>query len=324
MLLQLSLARSEAAYQRGDLDLAEDYAQRAVDLGRIVGAEDIALVRLPAINLERGRTEVAATLIESVEIPQSTLWGAVLQAERGRIRIARGDLTQGLEDLFDAAALMDGAGYSLSVDVDWTTSAAQALVGLGRTDQAIALAHRELEAARAFGAPRHGIALSLCGSLEPGAQGLAWLQEAVAILAPSAARLAYARALVNLGIGLRARHERTAAREALAQGLDVAHRQGAWGLAELARAELIASGARPRRALRSGPQALTPAELRVARMAAEGHTNRQIAQALFLATKTVEGQLSQAYAKLGIGSRDELSDALGGSGRTAVRRRHGQ
>ena len=60
----------------------------------------------------------------------------------------------------------------------------------------------------------------------------------------------------------------------------------------------------------TGPDALTPAELRVARMAAAGMTNREIAQALFLSTKTVEGQLSEAYARLGIRSRADLRAAL--------------
>jgi DNA-binding NarL/FixJ family response regulator len=45
-------------------------------------------------------------------------------------------------------------------------------------------------------------------------------------------------------------------------------------------------------------------------MAADGLTNRQIAQGLFVTTKTVEGQLSQAYAKLGIAGRPELARAL--------------
>jgi DNA-binding CsgD family transcriptional regulator len=85
-------------------------------------------------------------------------------------------------------------------------------------------------------------------------------------------------------------------------------------LAGAARAELVATGARPRRTSLRGPGALTPAELRTAEMAASGMTNREVAQALFVSTKTVETQLSQAYAKLGIGSRTELADALAGGG----------
>jgi DNA-binding CsgD family transcriptional regulator len=187
-----------------------------------------------------------------------------------------------------------------------------ALVGLGRVDEARALAHDELAWTGSFGAPdRHGAALSVCGGLDAGPQWLAWLQKAVEILEGAPTRLEHARALLNLGIGLTARGERHAAREPLARALDVAHRCGAWALVDRTHAELVASGARPRRALRTGPDALTPAESRAARMAAEGLTNREIARALFLTTKTVEGQLSQAYAKLGIRSRADVAHALG-------------
>jgi DNA-binding CsgD family transcriptional regulator len=60
----------------------------------------------------------------------------------------------------------------------------------------------------------------------------------------------------------------------------------------------------------SGPESLTPAELRTARMAAQGLSNREIAQALFVSAKTVEWQLSHAYAKLQIRGRTQLPDAL--------------
>jgi DNA-binding CsgD family transcriptional regulator len=61
----------------------------------------------------------------------------------------------------------------------------------------------------------------------------------------------------------------------------------------------------------SGADALTAGERRVAVMAAEGMSNRQIAQALFVTLRTVEGHLTHAFRKLGIESRDELAGALG-------------
>ncbi len=70
--------------------------------------------------------------------------------------------------------------------------------------------------------------------------------------------------------------------------------------------ELEASGARPRRELLSGVEALTPAERRVAEMAAEGLTNREIAEALWVTHKTVEMHLGRSYGKLGIRSRRQL------------------
>ena len=75
--------------------------------------------------------------------------------------------------------------------------------------------------------------------------------------------------------------------------------------------ELRATGARPRKILYSGVDALTPSERRVATMAADGMTNREIAQALFVTPKTVEVHLSHSYSKLEISSRKELPRALG-------------
>ena len=74
---------------------------------------------------------------------------------------------------------------------------------------------------------------------------------------------------------------------------------------------MIQTGARPRRPALRGRDALTPRELRLAEMAAAGRTNREIAEALFITTKTVETHLRHAYAKLGISSRRELLGTLG-------------
>jgi DNA-binding CsgD family transcriptional regulator len=100
------------------------------------------------------------------------------------------------------------------------------------------------------------------------------------------------------------------AREHLVAGLDLAGAAGADVLAERARAEAVAAGARPRRPRSSGAGALTPAELRVARLAAQGMTNRQIAQSLFITLGTVKDHLGSAYRKLGIASREELAARL--------------
>ena len=76
------------------------------------------------------------------------------------------------------------------------------------------------------------------------------------------------------------------------------------------REELKATGARPRREWRTGVEALTPSELRVARLAREGKTNREIAYSLYVTPKTVEGHLARAYAKLEITGRGELPQVL--------------
>ena len=86
---------------------------------------------------------------------------------------------------------------------------------------------------------------------------------------------------------------------------------GATALARRALEEALAAGARARRIASRGVDSLTPGELRVAQRAAEGLTNREIAEDLFVTIKTVETHLANAYGKLGIRSRMQLADALG-------------
>jgi DNA-binding CsgD family transcriptional regulator len=155
-----------------------------------------------------------------------------------------------------------------------------------------------------------GVALRARGLVEGGEAGRRLLAEAADVLAGSPSRLEHARALVELGAALRRANQRAGARDPLRDGLELAERCGATALAERARTELLATGARPRRALRTGIDALTPSELRVCRMAAGGASNPEIAQALFVTRATVESQLHAAYLKLDISSRRELADLI--------------
>lgn len=126
------------------------------------------------------------------------------------------------------------------------------------------------------------------------------------------ARLERARSLVELGSALRRGGNRVEAREQLRAGLEIAQACGAHSLAERAQSELMAAGAKPRRIAASGVAALTPSERRISAMAAEGLTNREIAQALFVTSRTVEMHLSNAFRKLDVGSRTQLATALAG------------
>ncbi|HET7720155.1 MAG TPA: helix-turn-helix transcriptional regulator, partial [Acidimicrobiales bacterium] len=99
-------------------------------------------------------------------------------------------------------------------------------------------------------------------------------------------------------------------RDVLERAYDGAHACGARGLAQAAYDELLVAGARPRRLTFTGVESLTASERRVAQMAAEGLSNRDIAQALFVTPKTVENQLGRVYVKLGVSSRRALGDAL--------------
>jgi len=87
---------------------------------------------------------------------------------------------------------------------------------------------------------------------------------------------------------------------------------GASGLADRAHEELVVAGGRPRRERRmlSGRESLTASEDRVAAMAAEGLSNREIAQRLFVTIKAVQWHLRNVYRKLEVDSREELPAAL--------------
>ena len=316
MFIQSVALRSLTALRVGELDIAEEQARRAIDLAHDYGDSGLSPVWLGEIYLEQGRSAHAAEQLEQLDrtMTDSQLnaaLGVTWRAERGKLRIALGQLETGLGDVLDADRRMTAARWQLTVLSDWVTAAVLALLQLDRAEQARKLAERELAEAVRFAAPRrHGIALALCGTLAVGGPNVSMLDQATRMLERSPARLEHARALVSLGAGLHARGDRDAARAPLSQALDIAHRLGSEAVAQRARDELISTGARPRRDAQSGPGALTPAELRTARMAAQGQTNREIAQALFVSARTVEAQLHQAYTKLGITGRGELREAL--------------
>jgi DNA-binding CsgD family transcriptional regulator len=105
------------------------------------------------------------------------------------------------------------------------------------------------------------------------------------------------------------RNRRTEARKLL-EALDAACRKGARPLAEQAQTELRATGARPRRVVLTGLDSLTASERRIAELASQGLTNREIAQSLFVTSRTVEGHLTSVFRKLRLDSRNELPAVL--------------
>ena len=259
--------------------------------------------------LEEAGTEYARRAWEA-ELPP--VWPfVVVRFFRGQLRAARGEHERGLADLLHTGELCEQFGVLNPAFVGWRSCAAASLVALDRHPEALALARKELALARRWGCHRPvGIALRAAGNAERGEAGIGTLGEAVAELERSPAPLDLAAARVDLGAALRRGGERSAAREQLRRGLDLAHRHGALGLAQRAREELVVAGGRPRRDALRGRDALTAGELRVARMAAAGRTNRQIAQALFITLRTVEHHLTHTYGKLGISSRAQLEAAL--------------
>jgi DNA-binding CsgD family transcriptional regulator len=192
----------------------------------------------------------------------------------------------------------------------WRSLKALALDGVDRREEAVELLEDELAAARRWGAPGAlARALRLLGTVRR-EDGHELLRESIAVAEASPARLEHAKALVALGSALRRAGQRSESREPLRRGFELASRCGAAPLAEWARMELHAAGGRPRREALSGPESLTPSERRVADLAAEGRTNRDIAQTLYVTPKTVEVHLTSIYRKLGISTRATLADAL--------------
>ncbi len=309
-----SCSRAAVALARGMLADAEADARAGLaDSGSGSALEALAISTLSAVMLERGEMAEAEQLVLPVaarcqDVDQFTALYAI--HARGRLRIAQGEPRAGLSDLAACERWLASFGIGARGYIPWSADAARAHLALGERDRARELARHELASARRLAEPRAlGVALRTAGLVERNDE---YLREAVEVLRGSPARLEHARALVELGAARRRAGHRTEARPALAGGLDLADRCGATLLAVRAREELIAAGARPRRERISGVDSLTASERRIALMAGDGMTNREIAQALFLTPKTVAYHLTHVYQKLDITGRERLTEALAG------------
>ena len=309
--------RAESLLRSGDVRGAEAEALEALRLCAAnpgLACEPLALAWSMLALLAQGRDEAAATALAdsdwSAQLVERPDFAPLLYA-RGELRRARRDFAGALVDFDAAGRLLSRFAIGGATVVPWRSASAGMLAGLGQQDAARARAEDDVDRARAYGAPAtlgRGLrTLALVGAAD---RRIAVLREAVTALAASEARLDYAQALADLGAALRRTGSRRDSRGPLRHALELATECGASVLVASVREELRASGARPRRVQLSGRDALTPAELRVAQLATDGLTNREIAQALFVTVKTVETQLGQSYLKLGIGSRRELAAAL--------------
>jgi DNA-binding CsgD family transcriptional regulator len=206
---------------------------------------------------------------------------------------------------------MRASGVTSPAVAPWRSLAAECRLALGDPGAAHALATEELALARAAGvASAEARALRVLGCATAGNDALGSLREAERLAGRGAARLEHARTLLALGSALHAAGHTRTARTALKSAMEKAHRCGATALAARCRDELIRAGARPRRAVHSGPEGLTRSERRVAELAALGRTNREIGEGLFVTINTVAAHLASAYRKLGINSRAQLPSVL--------------
>jgi DNA-binding CsgD family transcriptional regulator len=262
---------------------------------------------------EQGDIGAAAEILRQIEEqPGDVRYAAWICDARGRLRVIDRRFEDALADFLACGQALDLFGISNPAYLPWRSRAALALQQLDRGAEAREFAEDELALSEQWGAPQTvGISLHALALVRGGRAGLLLLDQAVEVLANSMARLELARALVDFGAALRRANRRSDARLQLRQAVDLAQRCGAQPLIERANDELAATGAHRRTALLGGVESLTASERRVAQMAAEELSNKEIAQALFVTVKTVEQHLGRVYRKLDISSRRQLGAVLG-------------
>lgn len=299
------------AYRAGDLRECEAHLQAGIELG------EVPLFLRPALNaylalalVERGELEQAERRLEDglvgPYLPTLAQMNIGFYA-RGILRAAQGRDEEALADLREFGT-REAHCHVENASVSWRAAAVRACLRLGLQADAEQLAAEGEAVARRWGAPA-SIGNALRARAAAGGD-IELLEAAVNELATSPCDLDRAHALLDLGMAERRAGRRSAAQRHLIEALELGRNCGAAVLTTRANEELAVAGARPRRLQFSGADSLTASERRVAMMAAEGLSNPQIAQALFITAKTVENHLGRVYIKLSINSRGQLAGAL--------------
>jgi DNA-binding CsgD family transcriptional regulator len=241
----------------------------------------------------------ATAALGELELGLGDAAGAVGHFERQQELLA--DLAITDADLSPAAELVDG------------------YLKLGRDDEARRAASQFIATAEAKGQPwPMARALRCRGMLAPDTAFADDFEQAIDLHAQTPDLFEAARTRLAYGQRLRRARNRVLARDQLRTAVDAFEGLGARPWADLARAELAATGEtrRPRDASRL--DALTPQELQIALLLAGGKTTREAAAALFLSPKTVEYHLRHVYQRLGLHSREELAERLSQADGTRV------
>lgn len=290
----------------------------AEDVVRLTGANPVASrpalaparYVLVSARLLRGDVDGAQQAVAEAA-PDDTLMGGWEHCAIGTVALATGDAVGALDHFERAGRIFRRIGEHALLG-GWRVGAAQARLALGDTDAAAALLTAELHAARSVGLPAaEATARRVAARLEARPEDrLTGLAAAVASAEQAGLSVELAAGRVEYGAALRRCGRSREARTVLRSGLELARRCGAPALAGSAEEELVAAGGRRVERPLAGVAALTPAEQRVVVLAAEGVTNRAVAEQLFLSVKTVETHLSSAYRKLGVSERQALAAVL--------------
>ena len=315
LIANVLMFRSGVAARDGDLRDAQADVEEA---SRLMGdvpmrpVIDSHRALIAALRGQAGEADGIASVIDLSHLPETFTLRLIGEHNLARVAIMHGRFAPALERMQMVVDRLDGAGIRCVGHLPSRLPLAQALSGLGRYEEARTVARQELELARRVGAPRHEATAALVAALAHPRPDPDELGEAARMHRTVRSPYGQAWALIEHGAALRRAKDRRAARDPLGEALDIAARHGADGLAARALEELQATGARPQRAMRTGVDALTPSELRVARMAAEGLSNPQIAKTLFVSRKTIETHLAAIYRKLDVSSRVELAGVMPG------------
>lgn len=310
-----SYTRGRAQFDLGSLVEAQADAEQAIAAGRsgwsrfLVAAHALhALVLVERDELDQAQATLDAATPAGPGAGMEAPW---LQFSLGRLQLARHQPADALASFTRAG---DWLSANLSVEhtaLPWRAYGARAAAALGDSALARSLAEPLIGRGTKARLPIiHARGLRVLGLIDDVPTAVDMLHAACRMFAAAGAALEHTDAQIDLGATLRRRGDRVAARVPLREALDRAVRLGAIGHAVRARDELAAAGGRPRSEVRSGPGALTPSQRRVGQLAADGLSNAQIAQALFVTPKTVEYHLRHVYQKLAITGRPGLLAAL--------------
>jgi DNA-binding CsgD family transcriptional regulator len=295
----------------GRWERAADHAIRSRDLKLQYGIErpeDLLPAALVAVH--RGELGTARAYTERmVELSEAHLGGEQPPpplATHGLLLLWSGDASAGAAWLGKADRRASELGWGEPCNRWWSADYAEALLELGRIEDAVRVIDLWEADATRLGRDWVLAHVARCRGLVAAARGE--IERAASLLEHAAAAheavgdpFGHARALLALGVVRRRERQKRDARDAIAAALSEFERLGAATWIETARAELGRIGGRTR------IEGLTPAERRVALLVAEGRTNREVAAALSLGQRTVETHLTHVYAKLGVRSRAELA-----------------
>jgi DNA-binding CsgD family transcriptional regulator len=335
-----------------DDELWHVLATRGVRLARETGALHLlpnALNYLAALNVHSGAFTTAAALTDEVDSITQATGIPPLRYAACMLAAARGDEAPALFEWSWQNLTERGEGSGIG---QWWSLTALRHNGHGRYGEALAAArhaceHEDvmaygralvelIEAGVRGGQPEEAAAALDRLSERTRASGTQWalgmearcralLSDDESLYQESVERLAHSRAAVELarsrllyGEWLRRENRRLDAREQLRAAHEMFSHMGAAAFADRARRELSATGETVRKRTVETLGELTPQEAQVARLAAQGHTNPEIAALLFLSPRTVEYHLHKIFPKLGISSRRELRRALPGAEDAAV------